>query len=106
MNPANKREALLEAELDYAEGADFMMVKPASVYLDIIHELKTNFPILIAATMQAGEYAMLKSCCTNGWLDYTIKCLNETLLSIHRAYVDVVITYGAKILLLPYKINP
>lgn len=95
MNPANKREALLEAELDYAEGADFMMVKPASVYLDIIHELKQNFPIPIAAYHVSGEYAMLKAAAQNGWLDYN-KCLNETLLSIHRAGADVVITYGAK----------
>ena len=95
MNPANKREALLEAELDYTEGADFLMVKPATVYLDIIHELKQNFPIPIAAYHVSGEYAMLRAAGNNGWIDYQ-KCLNETLLSIHRAGADVVITYGAK----------
>lgn len=95
MNPANKREALLEAELDYTEGADFLMVKPATVYLDIIHELKQNFPIPIAAYHVSGEYAMLKAAALNGWIDYD-KCLDETLLGIHRAGADVVITYGAK----------
>lgn len=95
MNPANKREALLEAELDFTEGADFMMVKPATVYLDIIHELKQQFPIPIAAYHVSGEYAMLQAAAQNGWIDYT-KCLDETLLSIHRAGADVIITYGAK----------
>lgn len=95
MNPANKREALLEAELDYTEGADFLMVKPATVYLDIIHELKQNFPIPVAAYHVSGEYAMLQAAAKNGWLDYN-KCLEETLLSIHRAGADVIISYGAK----------
>ncbi len=95
MNPANKREALVEAELDYAEGADFLMVKPATVYLDIIHELKQNFPIPIAAYHVSGEYAMLQAAAKNGWIDYA-KCLEETLLSIHRAGADVVISYGSK----------
>lgn len=95
MDPANKREALLEAELDYAEGADYLMVKPATVYLDIIHELRQNFPIPVAAYHVSGEYAMLKAAGMNGWLDYE-KCLDETLLSIHRAGADVVISYGAK----------
>lgn len=95
MNPANKREALLEAELDFSEGADFMMVKPATLYLDIIAELKQNFPIPIAAYHVSGEYAMLHAAAKNGWLDYQ-KCLDETLLSIHRAGADIVISYGAK----------
>jgi len=95
MNPANKREALLEADLDFSEGADFLMVKPASIYLDIIAELKQNFPIPIAAYHVSGEYAMLQAAAKNGWLDYQ-KCLDETLLSIHRAGADIVITYGAK----------
>ena len=95
MNPANKREAMVEAELDYAEGADFLMVKPATVYLDIIHELKQNFPIPIAAYHVSGEYAMLQAAAKNGWIDYA-KCLEETLLSIHRAGADVVISYGSK----------
>lgn len=95
MNPANKREALLEAELDYAEGADFLMVKPASIYIDIIQELKNNFPIPIAAYHVSGEYAMLQAAAKNGWLDYST-CLAETLLSIHRAGADVIISYGCK----------
>lgn len=95
MNPANKREALLEADLDFAEGADFMMVKPASVYLDIIHVLKQQFPIPIAAYHVSGEYAMLQAAAKNGWLDYQ-QCLDETLLSIYRAGADVIISYGAK----------
>ena len=95
MNPANKREALLEAALDYEEGADFLMVKPATVYLDIIQQLKQNFPIPIAAYHVSGEYAMLQAATKNGWLDYS-KCLEETLLSIHRAGADVIISYGAK----------
>ncbi len=95
MNPANKREALLEAALDFEEGADFLMVKPATVYLDIIQELKQNFPIPIAAYHVSGEYAMLQAAAQNGWLDYA-KCLEETLLSIHRAGADVIISYGSK----------
>ena len=95
MNPGNKREALIEAELDYTEGADFMMVKPATLYLDIIQDLKQNFPLPIAAYHVSGEYAMLQAAAKNGWLDYE-KCLAETLLSIHRAGADVIISYGAK----------
>ena len=95
MNPANKREAILEADLDYNEGADFLMVKPASIYLDIIAELKQNYPIPIAAYHVSGEYAMLQAAAKNGWLDYQ-KCLDETLLSIHRAGADIVISYGSK----------
>ncbi len=95
MNPANKREAILEASLDFDEGADFLMVKPATVYLDIIHELKQNFPVPIAAYHVSGEYAMLQAAAKNGWLDYA-KCLEETLLSIHRAGADVIISYGSK----------
>ena len=95
MDPSNMREALLEAELDYAEGADFLMVKPATVYLDIIQQLKQNFPVPIAAYHVSGEYAMLQAAALNGWLDYQ-KCLEETLLSIRRAGADVIISYGAK----------
>lgn len=102
MNPANKREALLEADLDFAEGADFLMVKPASIYLDIIHVLKQQFPIPIAAYHVSGEYAMLQAAAKNGWLNYE-KCLEETLLSIHRAGADVIITYGAKDVATNYK---
>ncbi|MFM2283967.1 MAG: hypothetical protein RL222_1471 [Bacteroidota bacterium] len=95
MNPANQREALLEAELDVSEGADFIMVKPATIYLDIIQLLKQHFNTPVAAYHVSGEYAMLQAAARNGWLNYE-KCLTETLLSIHRAGADVVITYGAK----------
>ena len=95
MNPANSKEALLEAELDFSEGADYLMVKPATVYLDIIQQLKQHFLIPVAAYHVSGEYAMLQAAAKNGWLDYH-KCLEETLLSIRRAGADVIISYGAK----------
>lgn len=95
MNPANQREALIEAELDTQEGADFLMVKPALNYLDIIHLLKTSFNLPIATYHVSGECAMLLAACQNGWLDYE-KAMPETLLSIRRAGADVIITYFAK----------
>ena len=95
MDPANKQEALIEAELDTAEGADFLMVKPALNYLDVIHLLKQNFDLPIAAYHVSGECAMLSAACQNGWLDYE-KAMPETLLSIRRAGADVIITYFAK----------
>jgi len=95
MNPANKREALIEAELDTMEGADFLMVKPALNYLDVIHLLKENFELPIAAYHVSGECAMLTAACQKGWLDFE-KAMPETLLSIHRAGADVIITYFAK----------
>lgn len=95
MDPANKREALVEAELDYLEGADYMMVKPALCYLDVIHMLKEEYPIPIAAYNVSGEYAMLKAASQNGWLDYD-RAMSEMLLSIKRAGADVILTYAAK----------
>jgi porphobilinogen synthase len=95
MDPANQSEALLEAELDYAEGADYLMVKPALCYLDVIHLLKENFPIPIAAYNVSGEYAMLKAAAANGWIDYD-RAMPEMLLSIKRAGADVILTYFAK----------
>ena len=95
MNPANSREALIEAELDTNEGADFLMVKPALNYLDIISLLKQNFDLPIAAYHVSGECAMLIAACQNGWLEYEI-AMPETLLSIHRAGADVILTYFAK----------
>jgi len=95
MNPANSREALIEAELDTQEGADFLMVKPALNYLDIIALLKSNFDLPIAAYHVSGECAMLIAACQNGWLDYET-AMPETLLSIHRAGADVILTYFAK----------
>ncbi|MBX2872108.1 MAG: porphobilinogen synthase [Saprospiraceae bacterium] len=95
MDPANKREALIEAELDTAEGADFLMVKPALHYLDVIALLKDNFELPIAAYHVSGECAMLMAACRNGWLEYE-KAMPEALLSIHRAGADAIITYFAK----------
>jgi porphobilinogen synthase len=95
MNPANAREALLEAALDYQEGADFLMVKPALAYLDVIQLLKANFHIPIAAYNVSGEYAMIKAAAQLGWLDGE-KAMIESLLSIKRAGADVILTYFAK----------
>ena len=95
MNPANKREALIEAELDLQEGADFLMVKPALAYLDVISLLKENFDLPIAAYNVSGEYAMIKAASANGWLDGE-QVMMETLLSIKRAGADVILTYFAK----------
>ena len=95
MDPANSNEALIEAELDIMEGADFLMVKPALNYLDIIQRLKTQFEIPLAAYHVSGECAMLIAACQNQWLDYK-KAMPETLLSIRRAGADLVITYFAK----------
>ena len=95
MNPANKREALLEAELDIAEGADMIMVKPAICYLDVIHMLKENFNLPITAYNVSGECAMVYAASQNGWLDYE-SAMTEMLLSIRRAGADGILTYFAK----------
>ena len=95
MNPANRREALIEAELDAAEGADFLMVKPALAYLDIISDLKQNSTLPIAAYNVSGEYSMIKAAALKGWLDGD-RVMNECLLSIKRAGADVILTYFAK----------
>lgn len=95
MNPANKREALIEAELDYAEGADMLMVKPALCYLDVIHLLKENFNIPITAYNVSGECAMVYAAAQNGWLNYEA-VMYEMLLSIKRAGADGILTYFAK----------
>lgn len=95
MNPANRTEALVEAELDTAEGADFLMVKPALAYLDIISLLKDNSALPIAAYNVSGEYAMIKAAAQKGWLDGE-RAMKECLLSIRRAGADVILTYFAK----------
>ncbi len=95
MNPANKREALIEAELDYIEGADFLMVKPALAYLDVISLLENNFDLPIAAYNVSGEYAMVKAAGQKGWLDAEQTML-EVLLSIRRAGAKIILTYFAK----------
>ena len=95
MNPANHREALIEAELDEAEGADFLMVKPALPYLDVIRALKDNSLLPIAAYNVSGEYAMLKAAAQKGWLDGP-SAMAETLTSIRRAGADIILTYFAR----------
>jgi porphobilinogen synthase len=96
MDPANAREALREAALDVAEGADMLMIKPALPYLDIIHQVHSAFPELpMAAYNVSGEYAMLKAATANGWLDERSVVL-ETLTAIKRAGADLIITYHAK----------
>ncbi len=95
MDPANSTEAILEGELDYAEGADILMVKPAGAYLDIIKNLYNEFDIPIAAYQVSGEYAMIKAAVANGWLDNN-KVRDESLLAIKRAGAQIIITYFAK----------
>ncbi|MFA7272990.1 MAG: porphobilinogen synthase [Crocinitomicaceae bacterium] len=95
MNPANKQEALIEAELDISEGADMIMVKPATLYLDVIHLLKENFQTPITAYNVSGEYAMIHAAAQKGWLNYE-NAMAEMLLSIKRAGADGILTYFAK----------
>ncbi len=95
MDPANAREAVIEAELDLQEGADFLMVKPALHYLDVINRLKDNFHLPIAAYHVSGECAMLLAACERGWLSFE-SAMPETLLSMRRAGADVIITYFAR----------
>lgn len=95
MDPANRKEAIKEAQADVEEGAAILMVKPALSYLDIIRDLKNNFDLPIAAYNVSGEYAMVKAAGKNGWIDEQ-KVMMETLLSIKRAGADIIITYFAK----------
>ncbi len=95
MDPANQLEAMVEAELDYHEGADYLMVKPALHYMDVILKLAGQFPIPIAAYHVSGEFSMLKAAAKNGWIDYD-KAMPEALLSIRRAGARAIITYAAK----------
>ena len=95
MNPANQREALIEADLDEAEGADFLMVKPALPYLDVIKLLKDNTELPIAAYNVSGEYAMIKAAVQRGWLNEQ-RAITEVLTSIRRAGATAILTYHAK----------
>lgn len=95
MNPANQREALIEANLDEMEGADFLMVKPALSYLDVIKLLKDNTELPIAAYNVSGEYAMVKAAAQRGWLDER-RTTVEVLTSIRRAGATSILTYHAK----------
>ncbi len=94
-DPANGREALIEAALDAQEGADMLMVKPGMPYLDIIRRLKDNSDLPIAAYHVSGEYAMLKAAVEKGWLDEKDVVL-ETLTCFKRAGADIILTYYAK----------
>jgi len=94
MDPANRREAIREAELDIAEGADIIMVKPALAYLDIIRDVRNNFDCPVAAYNVSGEYAMVKAAAANGWIEEK-RTVMETLLSMKRAGADIIITYHA-----------
>ena len=95
MDPANAREAVREAMLDEAEGADILMVKPAGFYLDIIHQLRSGTNLPLAAYQVSGEYLMIKAACAAGWLDER-KIVLESLTAIHRAGADMILTYFAK----------
>ncbi|MDM5315693.1 porphobilinogen synthase [Fictibacillus sp. b24] len=95
MDPANRLEALREAESDIAEGADFLMVKPALSYLDILRELKDRYPLPLVAYNVSGEYSMIKAAAINGWVDEKSIVL-EKLISMKRAGADLIITYFAK----------
>jgi len=94
MDPANSREASVEALLDEEEGADILMVKPALPYLDIIRRLRMATELPVAAYQVSGEYAMLKAAAEKGWLDERT-CMTEALVSIARAGADVIFTYAA-----------
>jgi porphobilinogen synthase len=95
MNPANRREALIEADLDVEEGADVLMVKPALAYLDVISLLSQNYDLPVAAYNVSGEFAMIKAAARNGWLDGE-RAMVECLLSMRRAGASVILTYFAK----------
>ena len=95
MDPANRLEALREANQDLAEAADFLMVKPALAYLDILRELKDNFDLPLVAYNVSGEYSMVKAAAANDWVDGD-RVMMETLLSMKRAGADLIITYHAK----------
>ena len=95
MNPANSKEALIEADMDTFEGADFLMVKPALSYLDIIKLLNENSSLPIAAYNVSGEYAMVKAAAAKGWIDGE-RVRDEILLSMKRAGASVILTYFAK----------
>ncbi|WP_010288156.1 porphobilinogen synthase [Kurthia massiliensis] len=95
MDPANRMEAMREATSDVEEGADFLIVKPALAYLDIIRDVRNNYDLPVVAYNVSGEYAMVKAAAQNGWIDEK-KVVLETLLGMKRAGADLIITYHAK----------
>jgi porphobilinogen synthase len=94
MDPANAREAMHEMELDFEEGADMLMVKPALPYLDLIRQARDRFPVPLAAYQVSGEFSMLMAAVERGWLEYERSML-ESLTSIRRAGADIILTYFA-----------
>lgn len=95
MDPANRMEAMREATSDVEEGADFLIVKPALAYLDIVRDVRNNYDVPVVAYNVSGEYAMVKAAALNGWIDEK-KVVLETLLGMKRAGADLIITYHAK----------
>jgi len=95
MDPANLREAMREIELDIAEGADMIMVKPAMPYLDVIAAARNRFDVPLAAYQVSGEYAMIEAAARNGWIDRD-RVMMEALTSIRRAGASIILTYYAK----------
>jgi len=95
MDPANRREAFREATLDVQECADFLMVKPALAYLDILRDLKERFDLPLVAYNVSGEYSMIKAAAAKGWIDGD-RVMLETLIGMKRAGADLIITYHAK----------
>ncbi len=95
MDPANSREALKEVRLDFDQGADILMVKPAMPYLDIVTRVRDLYDLPVAAYQVSGEYAMLQAAAANGWLDLK-RCALEALTCIKRAGADMILTYFAK----------
>src|SRR5580658_6307031 len=95
MDPANGREAMHEMDLDFEEGADMLMVKPAMPYLDLIRQAHDRFPVPIAAYQVSGEFSMLMAAVERGWLEYE-RAMVETLTSIHRAGAGIILTYFAR----------
>ncbi|HEY6341656.1 MAG TPA: porphobilinogen synthase [Bryobacteraceae bacterium] len=95
MDPANGREAMHEMELDFEEGADMLMVKPALPYLDLIREARERFPVPLAAYQVSGEFSMLMAAVERGWLEYE-RAMLESLTAIRRAGADIILTYFAR----------
>ena len=95
MDPPNAREAMREAEIDYSEGADILMVKPATVYLDVLRMVRDRFDVPLAAYHVSGEYALIKAAAEKGWIDEE-RVMMETLTSIKRAGADIILTYYAR----------
>jgi porphobilinogen synthase len=95
LNPANRREAVMDALLDEAEGADMLMVKPAGPYLDIVRELREATRLPVAAYQVSGEYSQIHAAARLGWLDLA-RCRDESLLGIKRAGAGIILTYFAK----------